>query len=209
MGLRLAETPKDGPALRAASGGDAAEEQALLRRVAAGDQQAFRTIVRRHLPVLLASARRIVLVEAEAEDIAQEALLRLWRGAATLEIGPSGARPWLRRVVTNLSIDRIRAQRGLAVVDEVPEVAMPASQQSAMEEQEMAAAVQEALGRLPERQRLALTLFHFEGMSQIEVGRALGVSDEAVESLLARARRSLKADLRDRWHELMPAKPDG
>jgi RNA polymerase sigma-70 factor (ECF subfamily) len=209
MGLRLAETPKEGPALRAASFGDAVEDQALLRRIAGGDQQAFRAMVARHLAALLASARRIVLDDADAEDIVQEALLRLWRGAGTLEVGASGARPWLRRVVTNLSIDRIRARRGTEVVDEVPEVPRPASQQAVVEEREMAEAVHAALSRLPERQRLALTLFHFEGMSQIEVGRALGVSDEAVESLLARARRSLKADLKDRWHELMPTRPDG
>jgi RNA polymerase sigma-70 factor (ECF subfamily) len=56
--------------------------------------------------------------------------------------------------------------------------------------------------RLPERQRLALTLFHFEGLSQIEVGQLMGISDEAVESLLSRARRQLKADLRSDWESL-------
>ena len=61
-----------------------------------------------------------------------------------------------------------------------------------------------ALKALPERQRLALTLFHYEGMSQIEVGQVLGISDEAVESLLARARRSLKVSLKDEWQGLMP-----
>jgi RNA polymerase sigma-70 factor (ECF subfamily) len=61
-----------------------------------------------------------------------------------------------------------------------------------------------ALKALPERQRLAITLFHYEGMSQIEVGSVLGISDEAVESLLARARRTLKAALKDDWQELMP-----
>ena len=66
-----------------------------------------------------------------------------------------------------------------------------------------------ALARLPERQRAALQLFHFEGMSQVDVGRALGVSDEAVESLLARARRTLKADLKDEWIDLLPEEGRG
>jgi RNA polymerase sigma-70 factor (ECF subfamily) len=57
---------------------------------------------------------------------------------------------------------------------------------------------------LPERQRLALTLFHYEGLSQIEVGKILGVSDEAVESLLGRARRALKAELKNEWQQLLP-----
>jgi RNA polymerase sigma-70 factor (ECF subfamily) len=64
--------------------------------------------------------------------------------------------------------------------------------------------VDAALKALPERQRLALTLFHYEGMSQIEVGEAMGISDEAVESLLARARRALKALLKDEWQGLLP-----
>ena len=56
--------------------------------------------------------------------------------------------------------------------------------------------------RLPDRQRLALTLFHFEGLSQIEIGQVMGISDEAVESLLSRARRQLKADLKTDWESL-------
>ena len=64
--------------------------------------------------------------------------------------------------------------------------------------------VDAALKALPERQRLALTLFHYEGMSQIEVGKAMDISDEAVESLLARARRTLKVSLKEEWRGLMP-----
>jgi RNA polymerase sigma-70 factor (ECF subfamily) len=86
----------------------------------------------------------------------------------------------------------------------VPEQAAPAGQVRRLSELELGARVDAALKRLPERQRLALTLFHFEGMSQLEVAGALGVSDEAVESLLARARRALKADLKDEWQQLLP-----
>ena len=60
-----------------------------------------------------------------------------------------------------------------------------------------------ALKTLPERQRLALTLFHYEGMSQIEVGAVMGISDEAVESLLGRARRQLKTELKPDWHAML------
>lgn len=61
---------------------------------------------------------------------------------------------------------------------------------------------------LPERQRLALVLFHFEGLSQVEVGAQMGISDEAVESLLARARRGLKAALKDDWRDLIAQEPE-
>jgi RNA polymerase sigma-70 factor (ECF subfamily) len=86
----------------------------------------------------------------------------------------------------------------------VPEESEPAGQVKQMVEHELEVRVDAALKALPERQRLALTLFHYEGMSQIEVGEAMGISDEAVESLLARARRTLKSALRNEWQGLLP-----
>jgi RNA polymerase sigma-70 factor (ECF subfamily) len=199
----LALKSGSGPVSR--SGPDEIEDEAdLLARVAAGEASAFRGLVDRHLPTVLAIARRMLRDDAEAEDVAQEALLRLWRNAAALELGPGGVRPWLRRVASNLCIDRVRARRNTTVTDQVPEEAEPAGQVRTLIERELGARVDGALKALPERQRLAITLFHYEGMSQIEVGNVLGISDEAVESLLARARRSLKAALKDDWRELMP-----
>ena len=199
----LARRLEPGPVPR--SGPEESEDEAVvLARVAAGDEQAFRGLVDRHLPTVLAIGRRMLRDDAEAEDVAQETLLRLWRNAAGLELGPNGVRPWLRRVVSNLCIDRVRAQRNTTVTDAVPEQSQPAGQVRQLAERELGSRVDAALKALPERQRLALTLFHYEGMSQIEVGEVLGVSDEAVESLLARARRTLKAALEDEWRALMP-----
>ena len=142
--------------------------------------------------------------DAEAEDVAQETLLRLWRNAAGLELGEGGVRPWLRRVAANLCIDRVRARRNTSLGDALPEESEPESQMRQLAERELAMRVDAALKALPERQRLALTLFHYEGMSQIEVGDVMGISDEAVESLLARARRTLKVSLKDEWRGLLP-----
>ncbi len=183
---------------------DTEDDASLLARVAAGEQDAFRRVVDRHLGLAVSIARRMLRDDAEAEDVAQETLLRLWRHAGDLEIGAAGLRPWLRRVVSNLCIDRTRAAKHVAVVEEVPEMGEGASQVRHLAEQDLSRRVDLALKALPERQRLALTLFHYEGMSQIEVGNALGISDEAVESLLARARRTLKAALKDEWQALMP-----
>jgi RNA polymerase sigma-70 factor (ECF subfamily) len=154
--------------------------------------------------MVLGIARRMLRDDAEAEDVAQEALLRLWRNAAGLELGESGVRPWLRRVASNLCIDRVRAQRNTSLGDALPEEAEPASQLTQLAEQDLGKRVDAALKALPERQRLALTLFHYEGMSQIEVGNVMGISDEAVESLLARARRTLKGALKEEWQSLLP-----
>lgn len=184
-------------------GAEAREDAALVAAAAQGDAAAFRTLVDRHLAGVLAVARRMLRDDAEAEDVAQEAMLRLWRSANGLEVGPPGLRPWLRRVVSNLCVDRMRSGKRLTVTDEVPEQAEPATQHSQLEAQDTSERVETALRALPDRQRLALTLFHYEGLSQIEVGKAMGISDEAVESLLARARRTLKAALRDQLSELL------
>jgi RNA polymerase sigma-70 factor, ECF subfamily len=199
----LARKVGAGPAIQAGTG-EGEDEGALVARVAAGEAQAFRTLVDRHLPMVLGIARRMLRDDAEAEDVAQEALLRLWRNAAGLELGESGVRPWLRRVASNLCIDRVRAQRNTSLGDALPEEAEPASQLTQLAEQDLGKRVDAALKALPERQRLALTLFHYEGMSQIEVGNVMGISDEAVESLLARARRTLKGALKEEWQSLLP-----
>ncbi|HET6390814.1 sigma-70 family RNA polymerase sigma factor [Hyphomicrobium sp.] len=199
----VAATRTDGgqaaPRLAAESRTDEAE---LVAAVGSGDGAAFRLLMARHLGSIVAVARRMLRDDAEAEDAAQEAFLRLWRSSATLEIGPAGIRPWLRRVVSNLCLDRVRGQSRVKVVDELPEVPEPARQLAGLESQDTQRRVELAMQKLPDRQRLALTLFHFEGLSQIEIGQVMGVSDEAVESLLGRARRQLKADLRADWEAL-------
>lgn len=199
----VAATRSDGSPAAPRPASDAqADEAALVAAVGNGDVGAFRQLMARHLGGIVSVARRMLRDDAEAEDMAQEAFLRLWRSSATLEIGPAGIRPWLRRVVSNLCLDRVRGQGRVTVVEELPEVPEPATQLAGLESQDTQRRVEQALQKLPERQRLALTLFHFEGLSQIEIGQLMGVSDEAIESLLSRARRQLKAELKSEWEQL-------
>ena len=85
------------------------------------------------------------------------------------------------------------------VTDKVPEQRVEARQHDVIEDAELSGRVDQALKQLPERQRLALTLFHFEGMSQSEIAHVMDISDDTVESLLARARRQLKVSLKHEW----------
>ncbi len=180
------------------------DDRHLLGLLRQRDGAAFRILVERHLPLVTGVARRILRDDAEADDVAQEAMLRLWQGGGGLEVGPGGIRPWLRRVTSNLCIDRIRSRSRTDVTDEVPDQPVAANQLSNLVEDDMAARVQQALLALPERQRQALVLFHYEGLSQIEVAGVLCVTDEAVESLLSRARRALRGSLKDEWRQLLP-----
>jgi RNA polymerase sigma-70 factor (ECF subfamily) len=129
--------------------------------------------------------------------VAQEAFLRAWRHAGRWRPGEARFSTWLHRVAVNLCIDRRRRRRE-QTVDELPEVADPAP---GPEGTALAAArrrrVEAAVAGLPERQRAAVLLTHFQGLGNIEAAEALGVSVEAVESLLSRARRQLRAALAD------------
>lgn len=199
----VAASRRDSTSLEAPAQSATGDESSLVARSARGDASAFRTLTDRHLPTVTAIARRMLRDNAEAEDVAQEAFLRLWRAGTSLEIGASGVRPWLRRVVSNLCIDRVRGRQKLSVVEELPEVPEAPRQLAALEERDMQRRVDACLKALPERQRLALTLFHYEGMSQSEVASVMEISEEAVESLLGRARRQLKGQLQAEWKAML------
>lgn len=184
-------------------GGAYEDEAELLAKVALGHQSAFRILVDRHLPAVEAVARRLITDASEAEDVAQDTFLRLWQRADQLDVGGAGVRPWLRQVSRNLAIDRLRSAKRLDVVADVPEFGEDATQHDQIEDAERSDHVADALAALPDRQRVALTLFHFEELSQIEVADVLSCSVEAVESLLSRARRRLKSELRDSWRSLL------
>lgn len=183
-------------------GDDKAEDADLLGRYAAGDQAAARVLTFRHAPRVLAVARRMLGDGAEAEDVTQEALLRLWKIAPDWEAGRAAVGTWLYRVASNLCIDRIRRRRevGLEAVAEMPDGAPTAV--SRLEAADRTSALDGALATLPERQRLAVVLRHLEERSNPEIADIMGISVEAVESLLSRARRELAARLAPRRAEL-------
>lgn len=180
-------------------------EEALLARYATGDRMAARVLVLRLSPRLLSYVYRMLRDRAEAEDVVQEALLRLWRMAPEWRSGEARVTTWLYRVATNLVTDRLRARhrhRGTAL-DDAPEPAdgAPGAVAQLIEADRMAA-LEAALASLPERQRQAVILRHLEGLSNPEIAVILEIGVEAVESLTARGKRALAAALAGQRAEL-------
>ncbi|MBK5932576.1 RNA polymerase ECF family sigma subunit [Rhodovulum imhoffii] len=170
-------------------------DETLLIAYARGDDAAARDLVHRLLPMALRVAARMLRDPTEAEDVAQEAMLRLWRAASGWRPGEARVSTWLYRVVSNLCIDRLRKARG-ANIDSIPEPADPApGAEARLQGEARAQALQIALGRLPERQRQAVILRHLEGLPNPEIAQIMEISVEAVESLTARGKRALAAEL--------------
>lgn len=172
-------------------------DEDLVLRVARGDPAAVQALVARKLPRVLALAQRMLGDPAEAEDVAQEAMLRAWRQAPRWRPGQARFDTWLHRVGLNLCYDRLRRRR------EIPTEAPPdRPDEGPAPDRGLLAAdtgrrVQAALDDLPDRQREALVLCHYQELTNIEAARLMEVSVEAMESLLSRGRRALRAALAD------------
>lgn len=181
-------------------------DDALLVLYANGDRAAARMLTLRLAPRALGYAARLLSDRAEAEDVAQEAMLRLWRVAPQWRQGEAQVSTWLFRVVTNLCTDRLRArqrrgpQGGAEEMDAVSD-GMPGVEARMMGADRMAA-LDEALAALPERQRMAVVLRHIEEMTNPEIAAVMEIGVEAVESLIARGKRALAARLAGRREEL-------
>jgi RNA polymerase sigma-70 factor (ECF subfamily) len=171
---------------------DGLPDHDLMARAAKGDERAFRTLAERHAGAALRLARRILGSEAAAEDIVQDALLRVWINAPRWR--PEAAfRTWLYRIVVNLCLNARRRSPDLPL-DAAEQVAHPGpapDEQLRLRERDRQLAG--AIMALPERQRAAIVLTYQEGLGNADVAEVLDTSVSSVEALLVRARRTLRA----------------
>ena len=170
----------------------------LLVRYAQGDASAARLLTLRLTPRAFGQAARMLGDANEAEDVAQEAMMRLWRVAPDWRLGEAKVTTWLYRVVSNLCTDRLRKRsRGTVRLEDVAEPTDPTpSVETQMQDTARHSALRAALASLPERQRVAVVMRHFDGASNPDIAQALDISTEAVESLTARGKRALAAALK-------------
>jgi RNA polymerase sigma-70 factor (ECF subfamily) len=194
--LIVREDEEDGgEEARAAVGGDE-DDRALLGAIGRGNHRAFHALMRRHMPFVLRLARRVVGNRDDADEVAQEAFLRVWTVAPRWRHdGDAQFKTWLYRVVVNLCLDRRRRLPALPLeVAGDPSDPAPSSLEQVYAG-ETARMVVQALDELPPRQRSAIILCYYAGVSAAEAAATLEVTVSALESLLVRGRRALRVRL--------------
>ena len=171
------------------------DDAALLRRIAAGDRRAAEALALRWLPRLYRAALPLLGDPAEAEDVAQEAMLRAWRQAARFDPRRGAAMAWGYRIAVNLAIDRRRAaaRRPTTLPEALADAAPDA--EAALALRQRVTALVAAVAALPARQRAALALAYGHDATGAVAARALHTTPRALEGLLHRARRALRERL--------------
>ena len=174
-----------------------ADDDTLMARIAVRDAEAFRVLVDKHAGKAHRIAWRMLGDPIEAEDVAQEAMLKLWEQADRWQAGSAGVGAWLNRVATNLCLDRLRRRR-FASDEDVPErVDETPLADARIDSEWMRRRAMQAVQSLPDRQRAAIVLTYYEECSNLAAAEILGLNIKAFESLLLRARQALKAALGD------------
>lgn len=165
-------------------------DEQLLDAIRLGSQPAYTTLVNRHADSLYGYLLRMTRSPADAEDLLQETFFRVWRKAGSYQPGRVKVSTWLHRIAHNLCVDAFRSTRPLRGIDEASFISRDlVDTQIAVETLSM---IESAIARLPENQRAALLLCQTQGFSNAETGEILGLQVRAVESLIARARHSLR-----------------
>jgi RNA polymerase sigma-70 factor (ECF subfamily) len=172
-------------------------DEALVAGIGRGDAASVRAFVSAKLPRMTALAFRMLGDRIEAEDVAQEVFERVWKHAAAWKPGPAKFDTWMHRVALNLCYDRLRKRREIGM-DVLPERADETpSADARLMAADQGARVQAALAELPDRQREAVVLTHYQELGNIAAAAVMEISVEALESLLSRGRRALRAALAD------------
>lgn len=178
------------------------EDEHLLSLYANGDNTAAKILTDRLAPKVLALSMYLLKDSHEAEDVTQEAMLRLWKIAPTWESGRAKVSTWLLKVTKNLCMDRLRKRKTQPIEDAPEQIDSSAYGEETILQKQRQIALLDAIQQLPERQKMAITLRHIKGFSNPEIAEILNNSVEATESLIARAKKNLTITLNPKRHTL-------
>lgn len=173
--------------------GSKRDDTVLMERIALGDKSAYAEFLTRHLNVVVDFARRYLRRRVDAEDVAQEAFMRVWRKAPDWRAQQASPRAWLYRITYHLCIDELRRRQPDTPVQDTENAVDPGAtpEESALRQARMGQ-LEGALRSLPQRQLTAITLCAYHGLSNKEAAATLDITVEAMESLLSRGRRRLR-----------------
>jgi RNA polymerase sigma-70 factor (ECF subfamily) len=172
---------------------ESADDEQMMARIQQGDYQAFERLVEQHLNPLYRFAWRMLGNSKDADDIVQETFIKVWRNAHQWHAGKAKLSTWLHSIVHHDCIDLYRQQNQFVTVDlaEAAEVMAPETT-SGIYQMEISEQVEYVLQQLPPRQKSAVLLCYYQGLNNQEAADILNINVAALESLLARARKTLK-----------------
>lgn len=166
-------------------------DEELMKAICLGDQSAYQTIVKQHLTPISHYVFRILGNQKDTEDISQEVFLKLWTNAPKWDGEKAKLTTWLHRIAHNLCIDYLRKHGRVQTQESFEEEAAESEINNEAPNRDKLKLLNEAIGKLPEKQRSALTLCHYQGFSNKEAAAIMNISVKALESAIARAKRSL------------------
>lgn len=167
----------------------------LMAHLAKGEVSALGELARRHQDRVLEIAFRTLGHWDQAEDVAQETFLRVYRAAKNYQ-PQAQFTTWLYRIVVNLCLDEQRRRaKSAAPLESVAPEGLPSPDVDSVEKREIAEIVRAAVQELPQRQRVAIVLHRYEGLNHAQISEVTGWSQSAVESLLVRAYANLREKL--------------
>ena len=172
------------------------DDESLIRQIQEGKHEAFVELVGRHSKRFYSIAYRLLFSKNDAEDITQQAFLKLWE--RRLSWNPyKGAKftTWFYRIVVNLCIDHNRKKKPLPMCENMEFIDNQDGQDIWLDEKKKQALLDHFIQELPERQQLALTLCFYEGVSNKEAAEVIGIKLKALQSLIMRAKTTLKERL--------------
>lgn len=172
-------------------------DEELMLAVCIGEKSAYQTLVKQHLKPISHYAYHMLGSQKDTEDITQEVFLKLWINASSWKKEEAKLTTWLHRITHNICIDYLRKQKRVQTQNTFSEESVDAitGKQNDGDNENQLSLLQKAISNLPESQRSALTLCHYQGFSNKEAAVIMNISVKALESVISRAKRTLRSQL--------------
>ncbi len=173
------------------------DDESLIRKTQEGSHEAFAALVKRHSNRFYSVAYRVIFDKNDAEDIVQEAFLKVWDRPGLWNPGRHAKfTTWFYKVIINLCLDHNKKKKTIALPEDIKLADKQPGQDLLLDAHQKQVILDGFLRKLPERQLLALNLCFYEGLSNKEAAKIIGVKVKALQSLIMRAKTRLKEEVK-------------